>query len=290
MRSALLLALSLALTLLMPASALGQGASGLDAFARPFQYTDIDGTGTLTITPVSTASTRFGYQQIVVTLVQNFFRYSGAGVYHSYRDDGVDAASAVTLVSFTLLGGSGQIYFFQGQIGPGPDFRGSGTYFLVDRPQTIIAWQMQPSIQTQPRNEAIINYVPELAGNWDRFVFSEALNGFYWGTDNTRTEVTATATWSGKMLSGSYTVEVFLPSRFVGDLVSRPKIATYQIAAVPPVAFRLDQNLNQSGWVRLGNYRFEGSYRIVLSNETGEEPTTERVVASAVRLTPVAPP
>jgi hypothetical protein len=290
MRPPLVLALSLALTLLIPATALAQGASGLDVFARPFQFTDIDGPGTLTITPVGAASTRFGFQQIVVTLVQNLFRYSGAGVYHSYRDDGVDEASAVTLVSFTLLGVSGESYFFQGEIGPGPDYRGSGTYFRVDRPQTSIPWQIQPSVQPQPQSEAIINALPELAGSWDRFVFSEAFHGFYYGAANTHTGVTATATWSGTVPPGSYTVEIFLPSRFPGDLVSRPKSATYKIAAVGPVEFRLDQNLTHSGWVRLGNYGFEGSYRIVLSNETGEEPATERVVASAVRLTPVTRP
>jgi hypothetical protein len=52
----------------------------------------------------------------------------------------------------------------------------------------------------------------------------------------------------------------------------------------------VDQNRTPSGWVTIGtNIGFDGSYRIVLSNKTGEDPITTRVVASAVRLTLVRP-
>lgn len=288
MRIAFILALSLALTALLPLAAHAQVGTGLYVFERPLQYTDVDGTGTLTIRPLSNASTYPNWQKIQVTLEQNRLRFVGAGVYH-YAPDATTAAPRITYVWFTLLSANGRSYFFEGTVdSAGADHKGKGTLFRVDAPQTSLPWQLQsaPLTQTQPQAQPIINNTPELSSGWARFPFSQAVGGAYYGADNTRSGVTATATWSGTLPAGNYIVEVFLPSRYAGDLVDRPKSATYKIAAAGPVEVRIDQNRSPSGWVTLGNFGFEGSYRIVLSNETGEDPATARVVANAVRFTP----
>jgi hypothetical protein len=291
MRAVLMLAMSFALTALVPVTAHAQVGAGLHVFAKPFPYSDVDGPGTLTITPLSTASSYPNWQKIRVTLDQNRFRFSGAGVYH-YSPDAAPPAPPITYLWFTLLGANGRSYFFEGRIEPaGADLKGQGTYFRVDVPQSSVPWQIQSSAQTQPQAQPIVNNTPELSTGWARIPFSEAVGGAYYGAGNTRTGATATATWSGTLAPGSYNVEVFIPSRFAGDLVFRPKSATYKIAAVGPIERQIDQNLGQSGWVTLAsNVGFEGSYRIVLTNETGEDPGTVRVVASAVRLTPLVRP
>jgi hypothetical protein len=69
------------LLVLLPLSA---GAQTNPVFSQPFQYTDPDGTGVMTITPTTYASTQFGFQPIQVTVEQNQRRFTGSGVYHSF--------------------------------------------------------------------------------------------------------------------------------------------------------------------------------------------------------------
>jgi hypothetical protein len=80
---------------------------------------------------LSDASTRLSFQQIQVTLDQNGRHYVGAGVYHSFSDDGANL-TPFTLVSFTLESASGRSYFFQGRIAPVNSLHGGG-HLLPDR-------------------------------------------------------------------------------------------------------------------------------------------------------------
>jgi hypothetical protein len=48
----------------------------------------------------------------------------------------------------------------------------------------------------------------------------------------------------------------------------------------------VNQDVASSQWVTLGNFAFQDSYRIELTDETGEPDRTRSVAADAVRLTP----
>jgi hypothetical protein len=289
MRITHVLALSLVLTALVPLAAQAQGDprfGGIPMFSQPFQYSDPEGPGTLTITPFSDASTRLSYQQIRVTLDQNGRHYVGAGVYHAFSDDGANLPP-FTLVSFTLESASGRSYFFQGRIAPVNGYSGEGTYFPIDAPQTTISWRIQTSATPQP----VVSSTPALVEGWSRITFSEAVGGVYYATYNTLRGPVSTATWSGALpASGSYKVEIFIPRQPSTGSVPRTNRAVYQIDTGGPegqVLRTASQQVVSSQWIELGTFTLNGSYRIVLTDETGEPRGTRSVVANAVRLTAV---
>jgi hypothetical protein len=289
MRATHALALGLALTALVPIAAQAQvdpRFGGIPMFSQPFQYSDREGPGTLTITPLSDASTRLSYQPIRVTLDQSGRHYVGAGAYHAFSDDGADLPP-FALVSFTLESASGRSYFFQGRIAPVNGYTGEGTYYPIDAPQAAVTWR----IQTAAVTESLVNATPALVDYWSRLTFAEAVGGVYWATYNTLQGAVSRATWSGTLpASGNYRVEVFIPRQVGTGMVPRTNRAVYQIATGGPagqVLRTVNQQVGSSQWIDLGTFSFTGSYRIVLTDETGEPRATRSVVANAVRLTPV---
>jgi hypothetical protein len=259
---------------------------GIPMFARPFQYIDPDGPGTLTITPLSADSTRLSFQQIRVTLEQDSRRYVGAGVYHAFPDDGADLPP-FTLVAFTLTNASGRSFFFQGRIVPVNGYTGEGTYFPVDAPLNTISWQ----VRSAPVAEVIVNSTPALRDWWSRIAFSEAVGGVYYATYNRSQGAESAATWSGSLPSSNlYKLEVFIPRQQSLSSVPRTNRAVYQIVTDGPsgqVLRTVNQQVNASQWVELGTFSFENGYRVILTDETGEPRGTRGVVANAIRLTPV---
>src|SRR5262249_1740832 len=124
MRPAVYVAVALATAAIRPPGALAQGTS---VFNQPFQFTDFRGTGTLTVNPLTSGSTRLSYQPVQVSLVQQGFTSSGSGVYHEFQDDGVGLPPTV-LLSFALADPNGSTRFYQGTLTPTTiSTQGSGT-------------------------------------------------------------------------------------------------------------------------------------------------------------------
>jgi hypothetical protein len=278
-----------AVFLLLPAVARAQvdpRFGGIPIFAQPFQYTDPDGPGTLTITPLSVDSTRLSFQQIRVTLEQGSRRFVGAGVYHAFPDDSADLPP-FTLVAFTLTNSAGRSFFFQGRIVPVNGYTGEGTYFPVDAPQNTVSWR----VQSAPVAGVVVNSAPALRDWWSRVAFSEAVGGVYFATYNRSQAVASSATWSGSLPSSSpYRLEVFIPRQQSLSSVPRTNRAVYQIVTDGPssqVLRTVNQQVNASQWVELGTFHFANGYRVILTDATGEPSSTRAVVANAIRLTPV---
>jgi hypothetical protein len=276
-----------ALVTLLPTNA---HAQSIPAFAQPFQYTDRDGTGTLTITPVFEVSTGLGFQRIQATLEQGGRRFTGAGVYYLLNQN-TSLQSPPVLLAFTLQDSFGRDYFFEGNLAAsGTGFAGQGTYFPVGSPQTSIAWQIQ-SQGGGTGGEPIVSSRPTLRGGWQQNAFSEAIGGTYFATFNTQSGVTSTATWTGTLpASGRYKLEVFLPRQRQG-FTPRTERASYSLGSADPQAHalpRISQNVTTSQWVELGTFNFGNSFQVMLTDETGEPRLTRSVVANAIRLTPVS--
>jgi hypothetical protein len=285
MRRPLRLALTVAMVALVPLAAYAQGTA---FFAQPFQYTDVNGPGTLTVTPLSTDSTRFRFQPVGVTLTQGSATLTGSGVYHYLGDDDPNLPPFV-LLSFTLVDGQGgNARVYQGTLAATSGFSGSGTYWLATAPQNTAQWEVK-SIPPPP--PAIINSTPTLTSFWQQNNFAEAIGGVYASTFNTQTTPDSTATWQGTLpAAGNYTVEVFIPRQPSSNSVPRTQNATYQIFVggfVGAATKQASQAVTSSQWVSLGTFSFTQNYRILLTDVTGERTGTRSVVANAVRLTAV---
>jgi hypothetical protein len=280
------LALTTAMVALVSLSAYAQAPN---FFAQPFNYTDSNGMGTLTITPLNNDTTRSRFQPVSAVLVQNNVRSTGSGVYHYLGDDDPNLPPFV-LLSFTLVDPQGNTRVYQGTLAALNGFGGSGTYWPVNSPQTPSQWQAQ-SIPPMPGPTPIVNSNPSLNQGWASRSFSEAIGGVYFATFNTQTTPQSTATWEGTLpAAGNYTVEVFLPRPRPGTTVPRTQSATYQIqlgGVANPATKQISQAVTTSQWVSLGSFSFTTTYRIVLTDATGEPAGTRSVVANAVRLTPV---
>jgi hypothetical protein len=289
MRPLLRIAAFAALLALLPLNAQAQTNP---IFAQPFQYTDRDGTGTLTFTPVGDVGTGVGFQRLQALLVQGNRRFSGAGVY-TVSNQGSGILAAPTLVAFTLLDSSGRSYFFEGSIQSGVETgnAGQGTYFPVNSPQTVVPWRVQSQGGGTPGGDPIVSSRPVLRQGWQQNTFSEAIGGVYWATYNTQSGAVSSATWSGTLpAAGRYKVEAFIPRQGQG-FIPRTASATYQISGGDPtvqaVVQRASQVVTTSQWVDLGTHNFGTSFQVVLTDETGEPSFSRSVVANAVRLTPV---
>jgi uncharacterized protein YkwD len=149
MRPAVLLTLSLAATSFLPCPCHAQGGAAF--FVHPFQYTDLNGLGTLTLTPANQGSTKATFQPIQVGLVQNNITYPGSGVYHYLGDDGPDAPPLV-LLAFYVLGPQGNLMFFQGSVASHNGYAGGGTYYPAAAPLSVRQWSIStngaPSLPT----------------------------------------------------------------------------------------------------------------------------------------------
>jgi hypothetical protein len=273
---------------LVPLSAYAQATA---FFAQPFKYTDSNGTGTLTVTPLNTETTRSRFQPVAVTLDLNNVRSTGSGVYHYLGDDNAELPPFV-LLAFTLVDPQGNARVYQVTLAALNGFGGSGTSWPVNSPQTTAQWQAQSIPPPPPGPTPIVNSNPSLNRGWQSRTFAEAIGGSYFATFNTQSTAESTASWEGTLpAAGNYTVEVFIPRPRPGTTVPRTQSATYQIfvGGVVVATKQISQAVTTSQWVSLGSFSFTNSYRIVLSDVTGEPTGTRSVVANAVRLTPPAP-
>jgi hypothetical protein len=264
-------------------------AQGTGFFTQPFQFTDSRGTGTLTVYPLSSGSTRLSYQPVQVTLVQQNFTSSGSGVYHSFQDDGVGLPPNA-LLSFSLVDATGSSRFYQGTLQQTSlGVNGQGTSWPTLSPQSAIPWTCQ-SISSSGGGNPIVDSTPALANGWSQTNFAEAIGGKYYATYNTFSTAVSTATWSGSLPPGqqNYRIEVFIPRQPTGG-APRTGNANYQITEAQgrSLAYRANQQVSVSQWIPIGSAVLNGSYRITLTDATGEPSSTRSVIANAVRLTPI---
>jgi hypothetical protein len=294
MRTALRLALAAAAIALLP---LGASAQGSSIFARPFQYSDPSGPGTLTVTPMNSASTRLTFQPVQVTLVQGSNFWVGSGVYHAFSDDAANLPASA-LLAFAAADRSGSTRVFQATltpgsvqptIAPGSGYSGIGTHSAPTSPQAATTWRIQSS--SVPSPGVILNSAPILGNGWYHNSSAEATGGFYYSTFNTLQSPVSTATWTGSVpVPGNYQLAVFIPRQLSPGAVPRTGRATYQIFSqgLGGASVRVvNQQVGASQWVPLGVFTFQGSYRVVLTDTTGEAHASRSVVANAIRLTPV---
>jgi hypothetical protein len=284
MRPVVRLALTAAAVALLP---LGARAQGTQFFAQPYQYSDANGVGTLTVTPLNSTSTRLTYQPVRVTLVQNNAYSVGSGVYHAFTDDNANLPP-FALLSFALVGPTGSSQFYQVTLAALNGYAGDGTAYPVTAPQMATTWHMQ---STPAPPAAILNNTPALNNGWYMNGFTEAMGGSYYSTFNTFQGPVSTATWSGSVPSpGNYLIEVYIPRQPNPGAAPRTNHATYQVflGGIVGVALRtVNQQVATSQWVPLGTFSLQGSYQVMLIDQTGEPLRSRSVVADAIRLTRV---
>jgi hypothetical protein len=133
------------------------------------------------------------------------------------------------------------------------------------------------------------NDSPDLRNGWYLNSSPQAFNTYYYSTYCTDGGAVSTATWEGSVpQAGNYKVEVFIPRQGF-SVTPRTNNATYQIfhaGAGGQATAAISQNVTSSDWVSLGTFAFQASYRIVLTDQTGEPIYSHWVIADAVRLTP----
>ena len=266
---------------------LGAHAQGTQFFAQPFQYTDANGVGTLTVTPLNTISTCLTYQPVQATLVQNNVYWVGSGVYHAFGDDNANLPSFV-LLSFALVGPSGSSQFYQATLAPVNGYAGDGTFYPVTSPQTVTTWHIQSGV---PPSGVILNNAPALNMGWYTNSFSESKGGVHYSTFNTFSGAVSMATWSGSIPSPrNYQIEVFIPRQPSPGAAPRTNHAVYQslTQGMSGVVLQtVNQQVATSQWVSLGTFFLQGTYQVMLTDQTGEPLRTHSVVSDAIRLTPV---
>jgi hypothetical protein len=213
---------------------------------------------------------------------------------------------AVTLLAFSAVDRSGSTRFFQATLTPGTGlptpptvglptvpqgagYSGAGTHFAPTSPQAAVAWRIQSS--SAPPANVILNTAPALSSGWYHNGFGEAVGGVYYSTFNSLQNPVSIATWTGSVPApGRYQLEVFIPRPPTPGAAPRTNRAVYQIfpqgASVGSFS-TVNQQVSVSQWVSLGVFNFQGSYRVMLSDATGEPHTSRSVVANAIRLTPV---
>jgi hypothetical protein len=287
----------LSLFLALVAALLPAQARAQSAFSQPYNYTDADGPGVMTITPLSNASTAYTYQQIQVSLTQGSERFSGSGVYHDFADDS-PSLQPYTLLSFTLFDSRGTAWFFQGRVSPGPgkvggtgsvSYDGGGTYWQVSFPQSQYQWQISQQDSGPPPTSAVTNDAPALQNYWNRVTSPDSVGGSFYATYNSAQGTSSTATWSGNLPSaGTYRIEVFIPRQGAPAYPPRTSAATYVVydSGGRALTYRLSHQANSSQWFPLATVSLGTTYRVILYDQTGEPTGSRSVVADAVRLTP----
>jgi len=287
MRHIIRLALAAAAVALLPLSALAQG-SGTGFFAQPFQFSDVNGPGTLTVTPLTSASTRLSYQPVQISLLQANVTSTGSGVYHAFSDDNASLPPFV-LLSFTLVSPSQNARFFQVTLAAVNGYAGDGTHWPVATPGMTTPFHLQSTMALLSCQ--ILNNAPALHSGWQANRFEEAIGAFYYSTLNASQTADATATWSGSVPSpGKYRIEVFIPRQPGSEVPLRTNHALYQVCAgdsFGPGFSVVNQQVATSQWVTLAICSLQESYKVTLSDQTGEPQQTRSVVADAVRLTRV---
>ncbi len=101
-----------------------------------FRYTDAQGFGSISFTDLGPDPTT-GFDLLKVNITQNGVSYNGSGI--ATPIPGADRPLN-NLVSFTVVGPSGNPFFFEGKMGLGVEYQGSGTYFPVNNPTQTTTW------------------------------------------------------------------------------------------------------------------------------------------------------
>jgi hypothetical protein len=111
-----------------------------------FRYTDTQGAGSITFVDLGLDQVT-GFDLLQVTIAQNGLTYNGSGIATVIPG----AAQPLTdLVSFTVVSPSGVAYFFEGKMGLGVEFQGSGTYHPVSAPNQLASWGLLFAPGTPP--------------------------------------------------------------------------------------------------------------------------------------------
>jgi hypothetical protein len=101
-----------------------------------FRYTDAQGAGSITFTDLGLDQVT-SFDLLRASITQNGVTYNGSGIATVIPG----AARPLTdLVSFTVVSPTGVAYFFEGKMGLGVEFQGSGTYHPVSDPTQIASW------------------------------------------------------------------------------------------------------------------------------------------------------
>lgn len=279
-----------ALLALLPVSAYAQVTD--TPFAGSFQFTDRNGTGTLTITPLAGDSSANGVQRVQVALSQNGQTGNGVGAYYT-----PEGGTAPALLSFGLIDSGGRSLYFQARLTRGDSgLAGEGTYFFLDEPETEYSWSIEAPVvgsvpdDSTPGVAPIVSSLPARAGEWSEIALADAIGGVYYAVENQAAAPVKTATWTGGLpTAGQYRVEAFIPAPSDGA-TPRTESATYRISSpilTDPVIVKVSQNVTSSQWVTLGTFALGSEYQVLLTDQTGEPAFTRSVVANAVRFTPL---
>lgn len=103
---------------------------------QTFQYTDAQGTGTITFVDLG-VDPNTGFDILRVSIAQNGLSYTGSGIATPIPGA---ARPFTNLVSFSVISSTGIAYFFEGKMGLGVEFQGQGTYFPVNNPTSTGSW------------------------------------------------------------------------------------------------------------------------------------------------------
>jgi hypothetical protein len=285
-----------ALLALCPLASFAQATD--QPFAGTFDYSDRNGEGTLTITPLAADSAPNGIQRFLATLTQAGLTLVGVGAY--YAPGATETEASPAFLSFTLIDAGGASYYYQARLtAENQGFVGHGTYFLVAEPQTEYSWSIQsqapvtppqPPAGTEPATQAIESSLPSLVGEWSETAMTDALGGLYYAVANQAAAPVQMAIWRGSLpAAGQYRVEAFIPAAQEGT-APRTERATYLVSGglTETEVAQVSQNVATSQWVSLGTFTLGTEYEVVLTDETGEPAFTHSVVANALRFIPVA--
>jgi hypothetical protein len=101
-----------------------------------FRYTDAEGIGSITFTDLG-LDQGTGFDLLSVTITQNGATFNGSGIATPIPGA---AGPMRDLVSFTVVDASGDAFFYEGKMGLGVEFQGTGTFHPVSDPSQIETW------------------------------------------------------------------------------------------------------------------------------------------------------
>ena len=104
---------------------------------QTFRYSDAQGFGSITFTDLGPDQTT-DFDLLRVNITQNGTSYNGSGIATPLLES---QPPQNDLVSFTVVGSNGAAYFYEGTMGLGVGFQGSGSYHRVNDPTQLMTWR-----------------------------------------------------------------------------------------------------------------------------------------------------
>jgi len=101
-----------------------------------YRYSDNDGFGSITLTDIGVDPGTGGHE-LRVTIIQNNVRFDGSGLTYPLPNE---PRPLNNLITFTAQAQGGVPFFFQGKMGLGVEFQGSGTFHPVSDPTQSQPW------------------------------------------------------------------------------------------------------------------------------------------------------